>query len=120
MIVKQQKKWLKGIAYDQIVYIVTGLFRILSLVHLSLDKLAAILADDILSAFSGMKKFGLLLKLQWSLLLRARLTISLDNGMVPNRRQAIIWANADPIPWRIYAAPGEDEFTVTLWTTVHL
>ena len=27
----------------------------------------------------------------------------------PNRRQAIIWTNADPIHWRIYAAPGEDE-----------
>ena len=25
------------------------------------------------------------------------------------RRQAIIWTNADPIPWRIYAALGGDE-----------
>ena len=24
-------------------------------------------------------------------------------------RQAIIWTNADPIHWRIYAALGEDE-----------
>ena len=26
-----------------------------------------------------------------------------------NRRQAIIWANADPVHWRIYAALGGDE-----------
>ena len=28
---------------------------------------------------------------------------------MPNRRQAIIWTNTDPIHWRIYAALGEDE-----------
>ena len=33
----------------------------------------------------------------------------LDNGLAPNRRQAIIWTNADPIHWRIYAALGGDE-----------
>ena len=27
----------------------------------------------------------------------------------PNRRQAIIWTNADPVHWRIYAALGRDE-----------
>ena len=26
------------------------------------------------------------------------------NGLTPNRRQAIIWTNADPAQWRIYAA----------------
>ena len=26
--------------------------------------------------------------------------------MLPIRRQAIIWTNADQINWRIYAAPG--------------
>ena len=35
--------------------------------------------------------------------------IGLDNGMVPNRRQAIIWTNGDPIDWRIYAALREDK-----------
>ena len=29
-----------------------------------------------------------------------------DNGLVPNMRQAIIWSNAEPIHWRIQAAPG--------------
>ena len=34
----------------------------------------------------------------------------------PNRRQAIIWTNADPIHWRIYAALGIDELnTHTRW-----
>ena len=32
--------------------------------------------------------------------------IGLDNGLVPNRRQAIIWTNADSIHGRIYAALG--------------
>ena len=35
--------------------------------------------------------------------------ISLDNGLVPNRRQAIIWTNANSIQWRIYAALGGDD-----------
>ena len=35
----------------------------------------------------------------------------LDNGLAPNRRQAIIWTNADSIHWRIYAALGWDELT---------
>ena len=30
----------------------------------------------------------------------------LDNGLAPNKRQAIIWTNADPVHWRIYAALG--------------
>ena len=35
--------------------------------------------------------------------------IGLDNGLAPNRRQAIIWTNAQPIHGRIYAALGGDE-----------
>ena len=37
------------------------------------------------------------------------LSIGLDNGLAPNRRQTIIWTNADPIHWRIHAALGGDE-----------
>ena len=33
----------------------------------------------------------------------------LDNGLAPNRRQAIIWTDADPIHWRIYTALGGDK-----------
>ena len=32
-----------------------------------------------------------------------------DNGLVPNRRQAVFWTNADPFRWRIYAALGGGE-----------
>ena len=38
-------------------------------------------------------------------------SISLDNGLAPNRRQAIIWTNANPIHWSIYAALGGDELS---------
>ena len=38
-------------------------------------------------------------------------SIGLDNGLAPNRRQAIILTNADPINWRIYATQGGDELT---------
>ena len=32
---------------------------------------------------------------------------------MPNRRQAIIWTNAGPIHWRIYAALGADECNIS-------
>ena len=35
--------------------------------------------------------------------------IGSGNGLAPNRRQAIIWTNADPSQWRIYAALGGGE-----------
>ena len=40
--------------------------------------------------------------------------IGLDNGSAPNRRQAIIWTNADPIHWRIYAVLGGDDSLVLM------
>ena len=39
-------------------------------------------------------------------------SISSGNGLAPNRRQDIIWTNADLIHWRIYAALGGDELTM--------
>ena len=33
----------------------------------------------------------------------------LDNGLSPNKWQAIIWTNAGPIHWCIYPAQGGDE-----------
>ena len=42
-----------------------------------------------------------------------RAIIGLANGLAPNRRQAIIWSNADRIHWRIYAAQGGDELINT-------
>ena len=58
-----------------------------------------------------MKSFTFLLN-HWNLFLSVQLTkpsIGLDNGLVPNRQQAIIWPNAALIHWRIYAALGGDE-----------
>ena len=42
-------------------------------------------------------------------------SISSGNGLAPNRRQAIIWTNADPIHWSIYAALGRDESKILYW-----
>ena len=39
--------------------------------------------------------------------------IGLVNGLASNRRQAIVWTNAHPIHWRIYAALGGDD--IQLW-----
>ena len=55
-------------------------------------------------AFSWMESVVFWLKLHWSLFLMVKLTI---NQHWP---QVIIWTNADPIHWRIYAALGGDEF----------
>ena len=40
-------------------------------------------------------------------------SIASDNGLTPIRRQAIIWTNADPALWRMYAALGGDELNIT-------
>ena len=69
-----------------------------------------------------MKTFISWLKLHWSLFLRVQLTINqhhLDNGLAQYRWQAIIWTNADPIPWRIYAALGRDELSYHLQSHHH-
>ena len=73
--------------------------------------MAAISQTIFLNTFSWKKNVVFWLKIPWSLSLRVQLTItsiSLDNGLVLNRRQAIIWTNADPNHWRIYAALGGD------------
>ena len=35
-----------------------------------------------------------------------------DIGVMPNRRQDIIWTNTGPTHWRIYAALRGDELTI--------
>ena len=59
-------------------------------------------------AFSWMKSFIVWLKFQWSVFLRVQLTpsIGLDNDLVLNRRQAIIWTNADLMLVPIFAKKG--------------
>ena len=39
-------------------------------------------------------------------------SIGWNNGITLNRRQAIIWTNADPVHWRIYAVLSGDELNV--------
>ena len=43
------------------------------------------------------------------------LALVLNNGLVPNMRQAVIWTNADPIHWCIYAALGGDVLITYLY-----
>ena len=40
--------------------------------------------------------------------------MGLNNGLAPNRQQAIIWTNADQIYWHIYAALGGDELNIRI------
>ena len=35
-----------------------------------------------------------------------------DDVEKPDRRQAITWTNDGPVHWRIYAAPGGDEWNL--------
>ena len=69
-------------------------------------------ANDIFIRIFENENLYILIKLHWILFPRFQLTITqcgLDNGFALNRRQAIIWTNADQLPWRIYAALGGDE-----------
>ena len=43
---------------------------------------------------------------------RQYVNIGSDNGLAPSRQQTIIWTNADPVHWCIYAVLGVDELTV--------
>ena len=80
--------------------------------RLTLNKMAIISLTIFSNAFSWMKNSVLRPKFHWSFFLRAQLTITsfgLGNGLALNRRQAIIWTNADWIHRRIYVALGGDE-----------
>ena len=74
--------------------------------------MAAILADDISNCIFLNEKFCIFIKFSLKFAPKG----PVDNNheliqvMAPNRRQAIIWTNADPICWRIYAALGGDEY----------
>ena len=46
-------------------------------------------------------------KSQWAI-------IGSDNGLVPTRRQAFIWANGGLVHWRIYASFGLNELTISV------
>ena len=79
------------------------------------EKLPAISQKRFSDAILWMKSFLFWLKFHWGLFLRfywQQPTIGLDTGLAPNWRQAVIWPNADPIHWRIYAAIAGNELTL--------
>ena len=85
------------------------------LTHLPLDKLATVLQIILSEAFREWK-FCILIKISLKCVAKGpnwktekQPSIGLDNGLAPNRRQAIIWNNADLIDWRIYATLGGDK-----------
>ena len=81
------------------------------LTHFPLDKIDTIPQTMFSDAFSWMKSFKFQLRFHGSLFLKSNWqqpSIGLYNGLVLNRRQAIIWTNADPVHWRIYATLGGD------------
>ena len=41
-------------------------------------------------------------------------SIGAENGLAPNRRQAIIWTNDDPVQRRIYASLGLNELNMEM------
>ena len=75
--------------------------------------MSAIFVDDILRCIFLNEKFCILVKISLKFVSRGPIdnkpNIGSNNGLVPKRRQAIIWTNADPINRRIYPALGGDE-----------
>ena len=77
--------------------------------HLPLDKMAAILQTVFSDVFSWMKSFVFWIKFHWSLFLKVQLSINLHSI-------AIIWTDAEPTHWSIYAALlGGDELITALF-----
>ena len=73
-------------------------------------------ADDVCRCIFVNEKFCILIKISLKFVAKGQIDnnqvsviISLDNGLAPNRRQAIIWTNAEPVHWCIYASLGGDE-----------
>ena len=71
-------------------------------------------ADDIFICIFVNDKFCILIKLSLKFVPKIPIdnnpAFGLHNVLTPNRRQVIIWTNADPINWRMYAVLGENEF----------
>ena len=73
--------------------------------------------DDIFRCIFMNDNFCILNKVSLRFVHRVQLTITwywFRYWLGPNRWQAIIWTNADPIQWCIYAALGGDEL-ITSW-----
>ena len=67
--------------------------------------MAAILADDNFKCNFLNENDRILIRISVKFVPRSP-SIGSGNGLALNRRQAITWANAGPVYWRIYAALG--------------
>ena len=81
--------------------------------------MADILADDIFKCIFVNENIWISIKIWLKFVPKGRINIlysniGSNNGLAPTRRQAIIWTNADPIHWHIYAALGGDELTLII------
>ena len=82
--------------------------------------------DDIFKCILMNEKFWILIQISLKFVPKgpidnnpALVKFGLDNGLATNRQQAIVWTNADPIHWRIYAALGGGELIKPLVLLVH-
>ena len=76
---------------------------------ISLEPNKRYFADGIFRCIFVNEKFCILIRLSIEFVPKdpvKKNSICLDNGLVPNRRPAIIWTNAESIHGRIYAVPG--------------
>ena len=81
---------------------------VICLTYLPLDKVAVVSQTTCLKCIC-MKNFLFRFKFSTEVCSRGsnwQPSIGLDNGLALNRRQAMIWTNADSIHWRIYKALG--------------
>ena len=70
--------------------------------------MAAISQTIYSAAFSWMKSFCIVIKISLKFAPKCPIdnkpalvsSIGLDNGLAPNRREAIIWTNTDPVHWQ--------------------
>ena len=69
------------------------------------------LADDIFKFIFVNEKFYILIEISLKCVPKGPIdnNIGLDTGLAPNRRHTIIWTNADPVHWCIYAALRGDK-----------
>ena len=72
------------------------------LTHLPLVKMAAISQTTYSNTFPLMKIFEFEINIHWNISIGSiwlHVSFGSGNGLGPNRRQVIIWTNADPIHW---------------------
>ena len=80
---------------------------------LLVDKMAVVLADDNFRCIFINENYWIPIRISLKFVPRMfiwqQTSIGSGNGLALNRRQGIIWTNADSVQWRIFAALGGDE-----------